>query len=117
MKNLLKADKQVFAYVATLCHVYSSRYASGLQAVFPGHRDPLCYGSCSKHGLIRIRLRWGKKNDGRRLRAWEILDTVAHELAHLIDQKHSERWFNKYAYLLHVMGSDGCYAKLKGLLK
>jgi hypothetical protein len=69
-------------------------------------------GSCSKHGRVRITIR---RKNGKRLRAWEIVDTMAHELAHLPFQNHKRGWFKLYSVLLHAMAHEGVFDRMREL--
>jgi hypothetical protein len=116
MKNLLRRDERIFRLVTAFCLAYSTRYTDGrLWRVRPPKCGTDYYGSCSKRGLVRIRIRWGKH--GKRLSAWEIIDTIAHELAHLPHPNHSDEWFRLYGKIVHIMAAEGCYVRLKRLLK
>lgn len=117
MKGVRHSDERIFRYVEALCLAYSTRYTDGrLWQVRPPKKSwrTQYYGSCSKRGRVRIRIRW---KSGKRLTAWEIIDTIAHELAHLVEQKHNDVWFRLYAKIVHIMGAEGCHARLKRMLR
>lgn len=71
-------------------------------------------GSCSKRGIIRIAIR---DNDGKRMEAYHIIDTIAHEIAHFASQKHNSVWFSMHVKVLSQLHHDGVYERLKQALK
>ena len=73
------------------------------------------FGSCSKRGLVRIRIRWA--HNGKRLPAYHIVDTMAHELAHLATQSHDVSWFESYVAILRDMTACGVFSKVRKLCK
>lgn len=74
--------------------------------------------SCSKRGVIRMRLRCSEETPypGKRYEAYHYIDTMAHELAHLRHQKHSSEWFELYFQILDLMRVCGVYRDLRELL-
>lgn len=77
------------------------------------------FGQCSRRGVLRITLRafsngeWARKPE----MAYDIVDAVAHELAHLRHYKHNAAWFALYANLLACFAASGVYHVVSRLRK
>lgn len=72
------------------------------------------YGICHPDGRIGIRVRW---DNGRALEAYAIVDTMAHELAHLRFNAHSPRWFRLHAELLLTMANTNLFQRIKNRMR
>jgi predicted metal-dependent hydrolase len=66
-------------------------------------------GSCRCDGVIRISLR---DRDGLR-KSYYVLDTVAHELAHLAFFNHREEWIRLFSEILTRMADDKMFDKFR----
>ena len=65
------------------------------------------YGVCYADGLIRIRLRHA--TTGRLLKESSLVDTLCHELAHLVHLDHSPRFWRTYRTILREARRRGFY--------
>ena len=65
------------------------------------------YGVCYSDGTIRIRLRHA--STGRALKYSSLINTVCHELAHLVHFNHGERFKAFYFHILDWARSEGIY--------
>jgi predicted metal-dependent hydrolase len=65
------------------------------------------YGICYDDGEIRIRLRHAKT--GRILKESSLVDTLCHELAHLVHMNHGARFRRLYARILEDARALGIY--------
>ncbi len=65
------------------------------------------YGICYEDGTIRIRLRHA--TTGRLLKESSLVDTLCHELAHLRQLDHSERFRRLYQKILSAAREAGYY--------
>lgn len=68
------------------------------------------YGVCDPTKGIFIRIRW---DNGRPLHAYAIVDTMAHELAHLRFLAHSPNWFRLHSRILLCMSQSNLFQRLK----
>ena len=116
-KHLHPDDWGLFHEVRmTLAH-YAQEYNFPLRNVEPLPRKKTRdrHGDCSRNRDIRICLRefrngkWSKKRE----KAHQIVDTMAHELAHLRYWKHGQLWMVEHAALLMDMANDGVLDKIK----
>jgi len=71
-------------------------------------------GSCSKRHVLRIALR---DCDGKRFEPYQLIDTMAHELAHLQSQHHGALWFHAHVLLLSRLAGDGVYTDLREIMR
>jgi predicted metal-dependent hydrolase len=109
-----KRDRKVFSYVHDMLMYFAAEFQLPLKEVkLVSHKENF-YGDCNKEGRIRIQVR--RKGVGPLL-AYQIVDTMAHELAHLRHLNHSWKWFFLYAAILHRMSHGNVYAQLRRKLK
>jgi len=108
------ADKELWQYVDATLRRYAHRFCLRLTSVSHMSRRNRDYydGSCSKRGKVRITIR---RRNGSPLKAWEIVDAMAHELAHLPFQDHKGAWFKLYSVILHAMAHEGVFDKMREL--
>lgn len=107
------SDAKLWAVVEGLLWGYARYFHLPLKKTKLLSPDKDFYGDCSNDGRIRIQLRRGS----RRLFAYQIIDTMAHELAHLEHNNHKAPWFALHVHILAQMGHDGVYRQLKRLCK
>jgi predicted metal-dependent hydrolase len=69
------------------------------------------FGDC-KNGRIRIQLRRRRY----RIYPYHLIDTMAHELAHLRYPNHKPRWFDLHLAILGEMHVRGLYHALRKLM-
>jgi predicted metal-dependent hydrolase len=107
------SDAELWRYVRRTLHVYAREFGLPLRKVerMASHKD--FYGDCSSDGRIRIQLR----RNGDRPIAYQIIDTMAHELAHLEHQNHKRLWFSLHVIILHRLLDDLVYDDLRRLCK
>lgn len=103
--------KKLWDFVRQELFRYSDRFSLGLRKakLLPAHKD--FFGHCSKRRCIRIQL------EGDTLYPYHIIDTMAHELAHLRYNNHRRRWFDLHVRILQSMAEDDLYARLRKLMK
>lgn len=106
-------DQKLWRFVDEVLVHYAGRFNLQLNAVspMPRRKRKLYDGSCSKRGRIRITLR----RRGELLKPWELVDVMAHELAHLPFQNHKTDWFKLYAIILHAMAHEGVFDNVRKL--
>jgi len=102
MKNLRKGDEILFRFVRRNMESMAARYRLPLKRVLPLEKENCAryFGRCEKDGTIFVRVRNASK-DGRWKgidEPYQIIDTMSHELAHLITLDHTQQWFD-----LHIM--------------
>jgi predicted metal-dependent hydrolase len=107
------SDAELWHYVRHTVRKYAARFHLPLRSVklMPAHKD--FYGDCSSDGRIRIQLR--RNGDGPI--AYQIIDTMAHELAHLSNPNHKRGWFELHVGILSCMADEGVYQDLRWLCK
>jgi predicted metal-dependent hydrolase len=107
------SDAELWHYVSRKLRAYARFFHLPLREVklMAPHKN--FYGDCSSDGRIRIQLR----RNGDRPIAYQIIDTMAHELAHLEYQNHKPPWFRLHMGLLVRMMDDGVYDDLRRLCK
>lgn len=111
-----KKDRELWLLVVQLFTSYSAAFGLDLRDVRPikrKHRGRVL-ASCSKRGLIRIDLRDAA---GKLHNAYDFIDTIAHELAHLKYQNHGSNWFELHCQILDLMRLSGEYPKIRKALK
>lgn len=117
MKNLCRKDRALWKLVVLLLDGAAVDYDIAYRWARPTRRKDteFCAGTCSKRGVIRITLRvfrkgrWAKRPN----RAYEIVDTMAHELAHAVHWNHGPQWFSLYSRLLNFFAVNGTYQKVR----
>jgi len=114
--NPHRNDRELWSYlVATAFHVPHSPHRNIILTdlrVLP--KTAAHFGDCSENGLIRLRLR---RASGRRLEPYNILDTLAHELAHLSFWEHTDLWFREHLRIQSHFLNRGIYADVCGLCR
>lgn len=73
------------------------------------YRDTL-FGYCTDDGVVAIGI---DADDESRHHPYVVMQTIAHELAHLKHFSHGPAWFALYGEIFARMGADGCYKKLR----
>lgn len=119
MKHLHPDDHELFYAVKSITREYALVFDLKLKSVKPMklRNAEGVVGTCSKDGQIRIRLRastdgkWDKKRD----LPYQIVDTIAHELAHLLHQKHRNEWFKMHGSILYRLALDGVLDRIRKL--
>jgi predicted metal-dependent hydrolase len=120
-RHLHKDDRELWSFVEKVIWDYASIYGLAIWGVKPVKRRNTHdrYGQCSKNGIVRLSLRtfshgrWDKRPE----LAYEIVDTIAHELAHLRHQKHTAPWLRLYAVILGRLSQSDVLQKIKLLRK
>lgn len=107
-KNLHPDDKALWALVKKIARRHAVLHGLELKKVKPMHRRyaKKFYGYCTDRGVVAIGLRSERK---KRYCAYRILETLAHELAHLRHWDHSQKWFALYGKILDSIGRDGIF--------
>lgn len=113
--KIKKRDRALWQYLCERIHEHARDFNLALLKVRPLKRKWLgkYLGSCSKRGVIRIAVR---DDRGNRLDAYSLIDTMAHEIAHLKHQKHTDKWFELYFQVLDLMRVGGAYRDLREIL-
>jgi hypothetical protein len=115
---LHKRDDGLFNFVRSTVVHYAEEFALvGLKGVSPLPKKKCHYfGFCGEDGQILIRVRrinadgtWHRNPD----RPYQIIDTMAHELAHLRFQGHGKSWFVLHTAILSRMAQGCTYDKLR----
>jgi len=120
-KHIHKHDRKLWSFCEQVVWTYASLYDLTISDVKPVKRKNAGnrFGQCSKHGIVRLTLRdfshghWARRPE----LAYEIVDTIAHELAHLRHQKHDSAWLKLYANILAGLSSTKVLQKIKRLRK
>jgi predicted metal-dependent hydrolase len=112
------SDKKLWEFVEATTWKYARQLNLPLRKVKPLPPEKWFYGDCSSDGRIRIQIAFqGSPRDCFRLHAYQILDTIAHELAHLRHNKHRPDWFQLHVAILGQMEQDGVYKRLRKLCR
>jgi predicted metal-dependent hydrolase len=109
-----KEDAAVFDFVQATLRIYADRFDIRLRGVARTKPTNSLFGSCYPNGKIVMTVRW---KSGKPLHAYSLVDTMAHELAHLRYFSHSQRWAELYSRIFFVMVRDGVYQRLRPLVK
>jgi predicted metal-dependent hydrolase len=105
-------DKRTFDFIDKELNGWAWIHNLNYAGLLTIHKEKFArnlYGICHPDGRIAIRIRWA---NGRALMPYAIIDTMAHELAHLKYWTHSEKWFNLHSKILRDMANDGLLTKL-----
>lgn len=112
------SDKKLWKFVRDTTWEYADIFNLPLRKVKPLPSDKWFYGDCSSDGRIRVQIAFqGGPRDCSRLQAYQIIDTIAHELAHLRHSKHRPAWFRLHVLILARMEKDGVYERLRKLCR
>jgi hypothetical protein len=118
MKHLHKKDRALFRFVQEVMFDYSHKLAAPLVSVKPLEKEKCAryFGRCSRRGNIHLRVRNVKRGEwAGRDEAYQIIDTMAHEMAHLWSQEHGALWFAHHVMVLAAFSRDGIYKQIKEL--
>jgi len=105
MKNLRKGDEPLFRFVNAMMIKAATQFRLPLRRVLPLEKENCSryFGRCEKDGTIYVRVRDASKG-GRRWKGidepYQIIDTMSHELAHLITLDHTPKWFDLHLMIL-----------------
>lgn len=114
-----RADAKVFRFVEKTLRQYAREFGLRLRTVrVTSERDARdgTYGRCFWSGVIHVTLRWPEP-DGRPVLAYSLVETMAHELAHLRHFGHCGRWVRLHAEIFKRMADDGVFDKLAKLVQ
>jgi predicted metal-dependent hydrolase len=116
-RNLHKKDAGIFSALQEWAFLYAEIFNLPIKSVRALEKKKCAryFGRCSKKGNIRIRVResgvdgeWKGRDE-----AYQIIDTLSHELAHLWEQSHNDDWFSLHTAILERMSLDGIYVRLR----
>lgn len=112
-------DKKTFDFLETRMSYHAVRFGigrrfNGLLTIYKQKFAKNIYGICHWDGRIGIRIRWAT---GRPLHSYAIIDTMAHELAHLRHRTHSREWFKLHAAILSDMANTDLLNQINRRLK
>lgn len=109
-------DQQLWDYICTTMQSASTHFGFVEPEILPmkkkweGHFQ----GSCSERGKIRISLR---DLQGKRRKPYQLIDTMAHELAHLKVFNHGPLWFAWHMMILNLLHEYGVHDELREIMK
>jgi len=107
-------DARVLGMVREALELYAGVYCLRLRSVELLRGSNTVFGRCYSDGSIFITVRW---KNGKQVLPYSLLDTMAHELAHLRYFSHSPRWMRLHATLLQAMVRGHVYQKARKLIK
>lgn len=110
-------DKRTFDFIEAQMQQFAGLYGlpfKGLLTIYKQKFARNIYGVCHWDGRIGIRIRWAT---GRPLHSYAIIDTMAHELAHLRHRTHSRKWFSLHAAILGAMACTDLLNQINRRLK
>ena len=108
-------DRELWFAVRSLVRRYAVLFGLELRKVKPLKKKhgKKMYGYCTEKGTVAIGIR---APGGKRYCAYRIMETIAHELAHVKHWNHKPEWFALYGQILARMGEDKVlYKRLKKL--
>jgi hypothetical protein len=113
MKNLHKDDKALWQFIEATARRYADIFGLRLKRILPLPRREWnsCFGFCYEDGVIQL----GTRHRGNLDEAHVILDTLAHELAHLAHMKHDHYWLALFSKIVYAMAQDGVLDRLAEL--
>jgi hypothetical protein len=121
MRHLHPKDRELFRAVKSILEGMAEKYDLPLKEVVPVPRGKIVdrYGDCSQTGRVRIALRNfdGKKWANKRERPWTIVQTMAHELAHLRHFNHKDYWMILFSDIMREMATFGVLDRVRKLCK
>lgn len=117
MPKVLTVDKPLWRFVKRTLFHYAALFNIRLKKVkvMPMHKP--WYGDCNNDGRVRVQIRFSSEEARFTgpLLPYHIIDTMAHELAHVRHNKHSPAWFRLHCQLLSAMEDDGVFKQLRKL--
>ena len=109
-----REDAKVFAFVESVLHDYADKYHLRLKKVSRTRPTNTRFGWCL-NGEIAITVRW---KNGLQLHAYALVDTMAHELAHLRYMSHSQRWMQLYTEIsFNMTHLEDVYLRARRVVK
>lgn len=111
MPKVLTEDRELWRFCRKTMFIYADRFGLRLKKVKPLPATKEFYGDCSGDGHVRIQLRRGTTP----LLPYQIIDTMAHELAHLRHLSHKPAWFRLHVKILAEMEYDDVFKQLRRL--
>ncbi len=111
------SDKKLWKFVEATTWKYALTFDLPLKKVKQLPPDKWFYGDCSSDGRIRVQIAFQGGRRCYRLHAYQTLDTIAHELAHLRYRNHKPAWFRLHVSILERMEKDGVYKRLRKLCR
>ena len=111
------SDKKLWKFVKKTTWEYATVFKLPLKKVKQLPSDAWFYGDCSSDGRIRVQIAFQNGRRCFRLHAYQTLDTIAHELAHLRHNNHRAAWFQLHVSILARMEKDGVYKRLRKLCR
>lgn len=111
-----REDREVWFVVRSLVRRYAVLFGLELRKVKPLKRKHAkkMYGYCTDKGTVAIGIR--DHGEKKLYNAYRIMETIAHELAHVKHWNHGPEWFALYGQILARMGQDkDLYKRLKKL--
>ena len=120
-KHLHPDDVALWHFVEKVVYRLAHDYCLKLGGVRPVKRRKTAsiHGFCSKKGVVSIAVRTFRKGRWERKPelAYQIADTIAHEVAHLRHNNHRTAWFRLYASMLATVAGGRTYSTLRRLTK
>ena len=113
MKHLDPRDKNLWRLCRRILRYNAEVFGLKLRRVQVLSDQKDFFGDCSTDGCLRVQLR----RLGTPLLAYQLIDTLAHELAHLKHHNHKWGWFKLHTEILWSMQAEGTYKKLRRIMK
>lgn len=121
IKHVHPDDCKLWIFVEETVRKFAAVYRLELRDVRPVKKKESCeiHGFCSRKKVISISLRtfldghWDKRPE----LAYVIVDTIAHELAHLKYNNHKAQWHRLYINILASIAAGRTLSRIRQLSK
>lgn len=107
MRHLHKNDAELWEFLAQVAHITAERFGLPLRRLSVLNPRADYSAICYEDGHIKIQLR----TLTRKRKAYEIIDALAHELAHLKHLNHSPEWHEIYVSLVVALAPDYAWVR------